>query len=98
MDYFFLNGYYKKTNPYLEKDNVISFTNVWSCGTSTVTSVPCIFSFYNRDNYNKNQANNIENILDILKRVAVNVVWLDNNSSSQGVVDRVLSFNYKSAD
>ncbi len=87
-DHFSLNGYGKKTNAYLEKEDVISFTNFWACGTSTAVSVPCMFSIHNRSSYEKTEANATENILDILQRSGVNVIWLDNNSDSKGVADQ----------
>ena len=94
-DHFSLNGYKKETNPLLKKENVINFTNVSSCGTSTAHSVPCMFSVLNRDNYDKNKAQQTENVLDILKRAGVNILWLDNNSSSKGVADRVNFIDYR---
>lgn len=42
-DRFSLNGYTKETNPELSKYDVVSLTNVTSCGTSTGESVPCMF-------------------------------------------------------
>ena len=43
-DRFSLNGYHKETNPRLAKENIVNFSNVASCGTSTGVSVPCMFS------------------------------------------------------
>lgn len=97
-DHFSLNGYDKKTNPYLEKKNVTSFTNFWACGTSTAVSVPCMFSIHDRSSYNKSEADSTENVLDILQRAGVNVLWLDNNSDSKGVAVRVPYESYKSSD
>lgn len=97
-DHFSLNGYNKKTNPLLEKENVFSFDNVWSCGTSTAHSVPCMFSIYGRADFRKSKGATTENVLDILKRAGVNVVWLDNNSSSKGVAERVGAIDYKSPE
>lgn len=97
-DHFSLNGYHKKTNPLLEKEDIINFTNVTSCGTSTAHSVPCMFSVYTHDNYDKSKVKHTENVLDILKHVGVNVLWLDNNSSSKGVADRIESIDYRSSE
>ena len=97
-DHFSLNGYHKETNPLLKKEDVISFDNVWSCGTSTAHSVPCMFSIYGRSDFNKSKGQNTENSLDVLKRAGVNVIWLDNNSSSKGVANRVPYQSYKSLD
>jgi lipid A ethanolaminephosphotransferase len=94
-DHFSLNGYDKKTNPYLEKEDVISFKNVWACGTSTAHSVPCMFSIFGRADFSKSKAQATENALDVLQRAGVNVIWLDNNSSSKGVADRIPFQDYK---
>ena len=39
-DHMSLNGYSLKTNPLLEKEDIISFSNMTSCGTDTAWSVP----------------------------------------------------------
>jgi lipid A ethanolaminephosphotransferase len=97
-DHFSLNGYKKETNPYLKKENVISFTNMTSCGTSTAISVPCIFSNFGRSKFNNEKAATTENLLDILSHTKkVNVLWRDNNSNSKGVALRVPYEDYKQA-
>lgn len=89
-DRFQLNGYHRKTNPRLSSiNNLYSFRNVMSCGTSTAISVPCMFSEMTRDQFDSRSARNQENALDILDRVGVSVLWRDNNSGSKGVADRV---------
>lgn len=97
-DHFSLNGYAKDTNPRLEKEKIINFSNVWSCGTSTAVSVPCLFGLANQANYKNSKAQAIGNLLDISKQAGVNVLWLDNNSSSKGVADRSEYQSYKTAD
>ena len=94
-DRFSLNGYARETNPLLKRENVVSYTNVWSCGTSTAVSLPCEFSLMGRNNYDKSEARHTENLLDVLKRVGVNVLWRDNNSSSKGVASRIAKQNFK---
>jgi lipid A ethanolaminephosphotransferase len=42
-DHFSLNGYSRKTNPKLEKQNLSNLNNAYSCGTLTKRSVPCMF-------------------------------------------------------
>ena len=97
-DHMSLNGYARKTNPNLENEAVYSFDNFWSCGTSTSMSVPCMFSQLTRDNYDKYEAKGTENVLDLLVRSGVNVVWLDNNSDSKGVAERVTYVDYRSSE
>jgi len=91
---FAFNGYPRDTNPYLGQSRVVNFTDVTACGTSTIESVPCIFSNLDRSDFSREKAGHTENLLDVLQRVGVKVVWLDNNSSSKGVADRVLQKDY----
>ena len=98
-DHFGLNGYTRNTTPLLSKQsNLYSFKEAVSCGTSTAYSVPCMFSYANRENYDIDTAKYNENVLDTLSKQGVNVVWRDNNSSSKGVADRVTFEDYKTAD
>ncbi|MDR6964766.1 phosphoethanolamine transferase [Shewanella putrefaciens] len=86
---FSLNGYSRKTNPNLEKQDVINFTNASSCGTSTAVSVPCMFSKFEKTDYSPSKSKAFEGLLDILNRVGVYVLWRDNNSGCKGVCDRI---------
>jgi len=95
-DHFSLNGYERDTNPLLSKDNVIDFTNVSSCGTSTAASVPCMFAVYDRGDYSYKKGIRTENVLDVLKHTGdVAILWRDNNSDSKGVALRVPYENFK---
>lgn len=89
-DRFSLNGYPKNTNPMLSMENIVSFKNVSSCGTSTRVSVPCIFSIEGKDKFDLSKFKDEENFLDVAKKAGVNIFWRDNNSSSKGVADRVI--------
>lgn len=86
---FSLNGYEKPTNEFTEQLDVISFKNVTSCGTATAESVPCMFSTYKRENFDKADAVNQQNVLDIAKLAGADVLWVNNNSGCKGVCDRV---------
>ncbi|MCF6198626.1 MAG: phosphoethanolamine--lipid A transferase [Hyphomicrobiaceae bacterium] len=88
-DHFSLNGYARETNPLLRQNKVVNFPNMWSCGTLTIDSVPCMFSKLTRSQFSRRKAKNQENVLDVLHRLGVNVLWRDNNSSSKGVADRI---------
>ena len=79
----------KRTNPLLKQEDIINFPNMSSCGTATAISVPCMFSITNKENYDSTKIRNSDNILDILKRAGVNILWRDNNSDSKGVALRV---------
>ncbi len=95
-DRFSLNGYARETNPQLKQKNVISFTNFWACGTSTAVSVPCMF-LRGGDSKNSSAIMTDENLLDVLQRSGVNVLWLDNNSDSKGVASRVEYHDFRSS-
>jgi lipid A ethanolaminephosphotransferase len=88
-DQFSLNGYPRETNPELRKRNVISFTDVESCGTDTSASLPGMFSHLGKRRYSPGEAKKYENLLDVLQRAGVEVIWRDNNSGSKGIADRV---------
>ena len=87
-DHFSLNGYEKPTNPMLAKADVL-FGHGASCGTSTLFSVPCMFSMRGRDGYDPDSAANESNVLDILTASGVQTVWIENNSSCKHVCDRI---------
>ncbi len=95
-DRFSLNGYKRNTNPALSEEDIVSFRNVTACGTSTGVSVPCMFSALGHAHYDKEKALAQENVLDILKRNGVEILWRDNNSDSKGVATRVQYEDFKS--
>lgn len=90
---FQLNGYHRATNQYTKNKNIISFQNVTSCGTSTKVSVPCLFSNLSRQNFNQLFAAHRDNLLNILKRADMNLLWIENNGAGgcQGVCKPVES-------
>ncbi len=85
---FGINGYGRDTTPELAREQVASFSDVWSCGTSTAASVPCMFSHLQRSGYESRQ-NNHENLLDVVQRAGLAVLWVDNQAGCKGVCDRV---------
>lgn len=96
-DHFGLNDYARDTTPLLRKEDVINFTQFTSCGTETAVSVPCMFSSFGRDGYEKEKALHTENVLDVLKRAGVNILWRDNNSNSKGMADRITYEDYQTS-
>ncbi|MDF2366482.1 phosphoethanolamine transferase [Sneathiella sp.] len=89
-DHFGLNGYARQTTPKLaQRKEIISFSDMRSCGTSTAVSLPCMFSLDNRSDFAIDQADFTENTLDVLVKAGVSVLWRDNNTGSQGVANRV---------
>lgn len=90
-DHFGLNGYVRESTPLLSKrDDLISFTNAWSCGTSTAESLPCMFSHLKREDF-LDRRDNYENLLDIIQRAGLKSIWVDNQSGCKGICDRITS-------
>lgn len=77
---FSLSGYKRDTakplRPYLQ--DMMVFHQTESCGVVTRVSVPCLFSVYTRDNYVEQAMPYTTNILDILHKNNMNLLWLDN--------------------
>lgn len=87
---FSLNGYARNTNPELSKQaGLINFSEVYSCGTATAVSVPCVFSALGRENYSETKAKSQQGLLDVLAHAGFSVLWRDNNSGCKGACDRV---------
>jgi lipid A ethanolaminephosphotransferase len=97
-DRFSLNGYGRETNPLLKKEDIINFPEFTSCGTDTAVSVPCMFSSFGRAQYDGRKARHTENLLDVLGRAGVNILWRDNNSDSKGVALRAQYENFRSPE
>lgn len=89
---FGINGYERPTTPGLQEREAISFTDVTACGTSTAASLPCMFSHLGRSGFEARNRDH-ENLLDVLQRAGLAVLWLDNQSGCKGVCDRVPSQN-----
>lgn len=89
-----LSGYTRNTTPELARRDVLPIADVAACGTSTVISLPCMFSPYTRENFTYEKATNTENLLDVLKRAGFDVEWWDANTGDMGVAERVPYTNY----
>lgn len=88
---FSLNGYERETNPLLKQEDILFLKDVESAGTSTAISVPSIFSFATRNNFNPTDAKYTENLLDLLKQTGYNVLWEENDNGCKGVCSRVVN-------
>jgi lipid A ethanolaminephosphotransferase len=94
-DHFALNGYERPTTPELAARGVVSLRNVWSCGTNTAASVPCMFAPLGREAFDKREANT-EGLADVLHHAGLAVLWLDNQAGGcKGVCDRVPRVGYQ---
>ncbi len=89
---FSLGGYGRQTNPALEQlraeGAMTYFTDVRSCGTNTQASVPCMFSHLGKQAYEASRQP-FENLLDVLQRAGLAVLWIDNQSGCKGLCARV---------
>jgi lipid A ethanolaminephosphotransferase len=85
---FSINGYGRPTTPELQREDIFSFRNAWSCGTSTAASLPCMFSDLTRAHFDRS-AGARENLLDVLQRAGLAVLWIDNQAGCKGVCERV---------
>lgn len=95
---FGINGYGRETTPELvqlqknsdQRGELIGFRNVWSCGTSTATALPCMFSHLGKSAF-EDGSQSYENLIDVLQRAGLAVIWLENQSGCKGICDRVPS-------
>ena len=87
---FSLNGYARATNPELAATDAISFASVTSCGTSTAASLPCMLSDLGRVGFAAHKGER-ENLLDLVQRAGLAVLWVDNQSGCKGLCARVAS-------
>ncbi|RYU67775.1 phosphoethanolamine--lipid A transferase [Aliivibrio finisterrensis] len=83
------NGYDRETNPYTKDLGLIAFQNTSSCGTATAHSLPCMFSNMVRTNYNRDRANNQDDVLDVLTHAGVKSVWIDNDGGDKAVAKNI---------
>lgn len=97
-DHLALNGYSRDTTPQLAtQKNLFSYTHATSCGTATAYSVPCMFSFSDKQRFDLNHADYQENVLDKLAQHGVRLLWRDNNSDPKGVMARLGYEDYLSS-
>ncbi|MBU3671008.1 MAG: phosphoethanolamine--lipid A transferase [Sinobacteraceae bacterium] len=83
---FSLGGYGRSTNPRLaEVKDLVYFTDVSSCGTSTAISVPCMFSDLGREEFSAEKARARDNLIDIVAKAGLGVAWYGNNTNCKGI-------------
>nr|WP_301334661.1 phosphoethanolamine--lipid A transferase [Variovorax dokdonensis] len=88
-DHFSLNGYPRDTTPELAARHVSNWTHATSCGTSTLASVPCMFSPLGKAAFEA-RSDDYENLMDVLQASGLAVFWLDNQPGGcKGVCDRI---------
>lgn len=66
---------------------MINFPDMHSCGTSTEVSVPCMFSPFDRRDYNEDMIRGHQSLLHVLEHAGISTLWRDNQSGCKGVCD-----------
>ncbi len=84
-----LSGYERDTTQALGALNVINFSDVTACGTSTEVSLPCMMSRIGRSDYNREQILAEESLPALLQRAGAEVRWVDNQSGCKGTCQGV---------
>lgn len=98
---FGLGGYARDTTPRLKElqgqGDMVYFSNVSSCGTNTQASVPCMFSHLGKQGF-EDSNDRYENLLDVLQRAGLAVLWMENQSGCKGVCERVPNVDTRALD
>ncbi|MGB1309730.1 MAG: phosphoethanolamine transferase [Leucothrix sp.] len=95
---FSLNGYKKLTNPELLQQSLVSFSNTYSCGTATATSLPCMFSHLTRQQYSTKAVRSHQRLPDVIQQAGVDVLWRENNTGCKGNCDRITTHQLADAE
>jgi lipid A ethanolaminephosphotransferase len=83
-----LNGYERQTTPQLARiRNVVNFSDVTACGTSTAVSLPCMFSPYGRRGYDADRIRHSESLLHVLDHAGIATDWRDNQGGCKHACD-----------
>ncbi|KIQ96536.1 phosphoethanolamine--lipid A transferase [Lysobacter sp. A03] len=80
-----LNGYARQTTPELADLDVLNYTDVTACGSSTDVSLPCMFSAQGRRGYDKRAIRESESLLNVLDHAGIATLWRDNQGGCKGV-------------
>lgn len=80
-----MSGYERDTTPALHRIGVVNFRDVTSCGSNTLTSIPCMFSPWGRRDYDAERIQRSENLLHVLTRAGYEVSWIENSGTCLGV-------------
>ncbi len=83
-DHLGLNGYSRNTTPYLSKEQVISYPNIYSEATYTNESLPHILT--RADSLDKGRANIEPSFIHLFNRLDYQTIWLANQSPNNSYV------------
>ncbi|KFL37920.1 phosphoethanolamine transferase [Arenimonas donghaensis] len=93
-----LSGYARNTTPMLARRDVVNFTDVTACGTSTEVSLPCMFAQRGRRDYDKGAIARSDSLLQVLDHAGVAVAWRDNQTGCKGVCNGLPFESFLHAD
>jgi glucan phosphoethanolaminetransferase (alkaline phosphatase superfamily) len=79
-----LNGYARQTTPLLQKDSVISFSDIYSPYTYTVASMAYIFT--NADSLHKDRAYTNRSFISFFKKCGFETIWIGNQGQQDGYI------------
>ncbi|MGR9085653.1 MAG: phosphoethanolamine transferase [Gammaproteobacteria bacterium] len=83
-DHFGVYGYARDTTPHLRKEkNLLLFTDVGSCGTTTAVSVPCLMTRATRTN--SAPARNETSFISIFKSQEFTTFWISEQAKFNGI-------------
>jgi lipid A ethanolaminephosphotransferase len=91
-------GYPRNTNQYTQDLGLFNFKKITACGTSTAYALPCMFSDLPAEQFSVRAALARDNVLDILQRAGVSLLWLDNNGGCKEVCKRVHQVYFSEAN
>ncbi len=83
-DHLEINGYKRKTNPYLSKEDIISFPNIYSDYTYTNASLPHILT--RADSIYSERAYTERSFIDLFKYCGFYTIWLANQEPAKTYV------------
>lgn len=93
-------GYTVNTTPFTKNNpNLLFFSNMTACATSSEEAMSCMLSLYSRDEHDLKKAHDASYLPDVLKYAGIGVYWIDNSESGcSGVCEGVNVVHIKPTD
>lgn len=84
FDHLAFNGYERNTTPFLLKEDILSFPNIYSEYTYTNASIPHMLT--RADSIHAEYAYTERSFIDLFKKCGFNTIWLANQESAKSYV------------
>lgn len=85
---FHINGYERETTPYLDTvSNLISFSNMYSCGNITQISIPQIITRSTPENFDLQYKE--KTVLDAFRESGFYTAWISSQDMDQPIIHRL---------